>query len=572
MKYAWLLLVLASCGRPAPDWPVPCDVTAECPSGYHCGLDKHCRSDVPCQIDGDCCLGERCVGLICQARTNCSTSSPCAFPGQTCAGGLCIASLCVADQNCKGGTHCFDGRCVSHLPCGGPCATNEACAPAVDRCVALHSVQPTCAAGTMRMLVDGERLREGCQSLAESTHCVGLPTLEEGSYGTPSVALPIGTTLAVLAYDETYGDVVLARHDPSPPFKRRDLTALTGVPLDRPVVADVDGLRGGVADPGPDRGRVLAAAVDTQERLIVALRDDTADTLRYLRLDPDGIHEHVMSTVPGVGAAIALRLDPQDRPAVLTFRPAQGIDGSHLLLLRATSATPVAAADWVVEDLDAGPAAATPTTAAPLADDPQGRGAWLDLARGEDGLWLAAAYSTTEHNLRIYHQALPSGWTHTDVPASAIPGGSTDFGRFVSLQAQGDGRALVVCEDHARGRLLLIRETATDFVVRILDGGDRADGHHRVGADARLIRHASGGLYVLHQDTRRADLLNVKLSNVDAPAQLVTLQTDAAAGFSPSFCALGSKAWVAASGVMNVLPNGHVKRHVELTGVIWQGE
>ena len=257
---------------------------------------------------------------------------------------------------------------------------------------------------------------------------------------------------------------------------------------------------------------------------------------------------------------------------MLTFRPAQGIDGSHLLLLRATTDTPNAATDWVTEELDADAGSPTATAQPPLDDDPHGRGAWLDLARGDDGLWLAAAYSTTEHNLRIYHQQLPTGWKHADVPASAIPGGSSDFGRFVSLQAQPDGRALAVCEEHGRGRLLLVRETDTGFTVRVLDTGDRTDGHHRVGADARLVRHVSGGLYVLHQDTRRADLLTAKLSNVDAPPVTSVLQADSAAGFSPSLCALGTKAWVASSGVLDVLPNGQVRRHVVLTGVIWLGE
>lgn len=572
MRHLWLVLVLAACSRAGPDWPVPCAVTAECPSGYHCGLDKHCRSDVPCQIDDDCCLGERCVGLTCQTRTTCSANSPCALPGQACAGSLCIAALCASDQNCKGGTHCWDGRCVAHVPCGGPCSSGEACAVSVDRCVLLHGAQPNCAAGTMRVLKDDDRLKEGCQALPETTHCVGLPDLQEGSYGTPSVVLPMGSTLVVLAYDQTYGDVVLARHDPSPPFKRRDLTVLTGVPENAPVVGSTDGPRGGVALPGPDRGRVLAAAVDSQDRLIAALRDETANSLRYLRLDTQGVHEHVLSAVPGVGEAIALRIDPQDRPAVLTFQPAQGIHGSHLLLLRATTATPNATTDWVTEELDVDPGSPTTAAQAPLADDPQGRGAWLDLARGDDGLWLAAAYSTTEHNLRIYHQALPTGWQHADVPANAIPGGSTDFGRFVSLQAQTDGRAMAVCEDHTRGRLLLVRETDAGFAVRVLDGGDRADGHHRVGADSRLIRHASGGLFVLHQDTRRADLLTLKLSNLDAQPVNTVLQSEAAAGFSPSFCALGSKAWVASSGVLEVLPNGQVRRHVALSGVIWLGE
>ncbi len=570
MKRLWFLVLLAACSRGGPDWPVPCAVTSECPSGYHCGLDKRCRSDVPCQADADCCLGERCTGLTCQSRTNCSANAPCALPGQVCASGLCIAALCVNDANCATGTHCWDGHCVDHLPCGGPCPADQACAPAVDRCVPLRAAHATCAAGMMRVLADANQLLEGCQSLPETTHCVGLPALAEGAYGTPSVALAMGTTLVVLAYDETYGDVVLARHDPSPPFKRRDLSVLTGLPDNGPVVADPAGPRGGVAQPGPDRGRVLAAATDSQNRLVAALRDDSANTLRYLRVDGAGVHEHILSTANGIGEAIALRVDPQDRPAVLAFRPALGKDGSQLLLLRATTPTPNAASDWVTEELDAG-AAVTPTTA-PLADDPQGRGAWLDLARGDDGLWQAAAYSPGEHNLRIYHQILPSGWQHTDVPASAIPGGSADFGRFVSLQAQPDGRALVLCEDHARGRLLLVRETPGDFTVRVLDGGDRGDGHHRVGADARLVRHASGGLYVLHQDTRRADLLAARLSDVDAAPVATTLQADGAAGFSPSFCALGPKAWVASSCALNVQPDGTVRRAVALTGVIWQGE
>lgn len=562
----------AACGRAGPDWPVPCAATADCPSGYHCGIDRHCRTDIPCGSDDDCCLAERCEGRICQARTNCSAHAPCAFSSQSCAAGICIASLCLADANCQGGARCWDGRCVQHLPCAGSCAQGEACAVSVDRCVALHSAQPDCAPGTLRVLADADRLSDGCQALPEATHCVALPPLPEGEFGTPSVALSAGATLAVVGYDVTYGDVVLARHDPLPPFARRDLQVLTGLPEVSHVSAAVNGPRGGVADPGPDRGRVLAAAVDSGRRLVVALRDDSADTLRYLRRDATGQHEHVISGLVGIGAAIALVIDPQDRPAVLALAPQQGKSLGRLRLFRATTAFPAAATDWQAEDLAVEALPAAPTATAPLDGDLPDRGAWLDLARGEDGLWTAAAYSPLAGDLRVYHQQAAGGWKTLAVPAAAVPGGSGDVGRFVSLQVQADGRALLACQDHARGRLLLVQETASGFVVRVLDAGDRPDGHHDVGADARLVRHSAGGLYVLHQDTRRGDLLATHLAAAGAQPTTTILQAEGAAGFSPALCAIGSKAWIASGCTLTVDAAGQVHRRMQFHGLIWQGD
>lgn len=422
----------------------------------------------------------------------------------------------------------------------------------------------------MRVLDDAQRLTDACQNLPEQTSCAPLPPLPEGQYGLPAVTLPLGQTLAVVAYDQTYGDVVLARHEASPPFARRSLTVLTGLPEQGVVTGDPHGPRLGMAAPGPDRGKVLAAAVDANQRLVVVLRDETADTLRYVRLDQDGTHEHVVSTEPGMGTALALKLDAQNRPVVLAFVPTRGNEPSRLQLYRAQNSTPEKVLDWQVETLDSEPAVNVPET--PLAKQPQGRGAWLDLAQGDDGLWRAAAYSPRLGDVRLYKQQTAGGWQKLEVPRTAIPQLTNDFGRFVSLLVLPDGTMLAACEDHQWGRLLLLRETQTGVTARVIDTGDRADGHHRVGADVRLVRHPAGGLIALHQDTRRADLLATRLAYPEATPTQQTVQTLEAAGFSPTLVQLGTKAWAMTHTQLQVQPDGQVQAHVEILPLVWAGE
>ena len=620
-----LVLFFAACDAP-PGPPATCQQTSECAPGYHCSPAHLCKGDIPCAADGDCCLGERCEALRCRPREWCTTASPCIDPATTCASGVCVPRTCSETQPCpqKGGS-CLWGRCVRATPCAGQCPSGSACAVAVGRCVPVPTPPMTCGPGQLRVLAnDVERLAEGCSALPQDVTCNDLPPLPEGQYGVPNVLLRDAKGLVVIAYDRTYGDVVLARHAATPPFARLELRTLTGVPAGGAVIGDPGGPRGGVADPGPDRGSALDAAVDAAGRIHVAYRDKTSEELRYLMVAADGtVSDSSIAKGVGLGTALSLALRPEGTPVVAAFAPAHAESAdapSHLRVYAALKAAPAAAADWAGADVDSETVAKAPlpcagacpsgkVCAAPVGgggeactapatgcsgclptqicsnnkcmdihpppanfdDVAPGRGSWLDLAVGGNGDLLLAAYSATSRDLAIYRGKSTGSMARKGIDRSAVPGGSSDFGRFAALLEGDAGRIWVACEDSQRGRLLLVRETDSGSTIDLLDDGVRSDGRHRVGADVRLVRHNSGALLAAYQDTRRGQLIVARLPAPGAAAERTVLSSGGAAGFSPSLVSLGGKAWVVAAATLRVEPDASLRDEVELHDLVWNG-
>lgn len=618
------LLGLIACQEPRLELPLVCAHTSQCPSGYHCSPGGTCTGDVGCSSDAECCLGERCEQKRCRPRQMCSLQSPCGKVGDVCLGDLCVPRPCGATQACpSSATTCLWGRCQDHVPCGGHCGEGEACAVLIDRCVALQDAHLQCPPGQLRVLSnDADLLAEGCRLRPELTACQALPPLPEGRIGVPGVLVPIQGGLAHVAYDQTYGDIVLGRYRTAPPLDRVELRVLTGLPQTGTVVGAVTGPRGGVAEPGPDRGESLDAMADGKGHIAVAYRDKSADSVRYLELANDGkvVRDVGVRQEAGIGRAVAVTWLPGGLPAILTFTPASASSASHLRLFTAISATPQGEADWKAQELDTEPLAADPTPCgvpcppdrvcaqdgpaescvipeascglclpsqvchggtcrtrklpAPALDDvAQGRGAWLDLAATAGGAIVAAAYSPKSRDLAIYRGAIGTAFSKSVVTGQAV--GSQDVGRFVSLLLDPGGKAWLACEDSDLGRLLLVRELGPGkgFAIDVLDDGNRPDGHHRVGADAALLRHPAGGVLAVAQDVRRADLVLVRVP-VPGGAQVqrsVLVATDAA-GFANSLVAVGSKAFVAASTTWQVQPDGTVRSRVVLSDVVWSGE
>lgn len=612
--------LLLGCGEPAPPPPLACATAAQCPSRYHCGPKGLCVADVLCQGDGDCCLAERCEAGVCRTRQACSDAAQCLDPATECRFGICAPRSCDSSSACPPGRSCIAGICADHRPCGGSCPPGSACAPRLDRCVPAPSA--ACMPGQLPYFINElERMPEGCALIAPQLGCAALPPLPAGDRAPPGVLLARGNELLHLAYDRTYGDAVLARHANAPPFPQKSLQVLSGLPEAAPVVAAVDGPRGGVAEPGPDRGSALAAAVDAKGTLHVALRDDSADGLRYLRLASDGARSEVLvAQGPGLGARLALTLSATGLPIVLAFSPADAAAkpprAARLTAYLAKSDAPAAAGDWTSSEVDteAVPPVAPPcggpcpggqvcswvspgkaqcaalattcpaclpgqvcsggqcrTAAMPspeLDAEVRGRGASLDLRVLQSGQLVAAAYSSHSRNLAVYRR-VGAQWLKS---LAAPPAGSDDAGRFVRLAEGPAGQLWAIGEDSRRGRLVLWREDGAAWKSEILDGGERGDGHHRVGADVAVARHPFGSLLVAHQDTRRADLLLRKGVQPGKPGSAQVAAIAGATGFAPAIAQVGSKAWVVATFTAVLAPSGTLSHRVELREVLWGGE
>ncbi len=624
IRLSWLglgLVGLVACRDPSPAPLLLCQFTSQCPTGFHCNPKGVCQGDVPCQTDDQCCLGERCDQLRCRARETCSPTAPCGDEAQICQSGLCVARPCTSTATCPAMSTCLGGRCERHVPCGGFCSETQACARAVDHCVALTQVHGQCQPGQMRSLLnDIEKLPEGCAALPEQTTCVDLPPLPAGRIGVPGVLASAKDHLVHVSYDAVYGDVVARRYPTAPPYHLLGETTLAGVPADAPVVGAVQGPRGGVLQAGPNVGEVIDVASDGQGRVGVAYRDTTNEALRWLEIDAQGkpFHDHMIRHELSIGHAVASALLADGRPVVLALTPATITTPSRLWLMQALLPMPMQGADWQSETLDTEPLAveATPCGAGcpsgqvcalqgnsdicvtpqsgcslclpsqvcqagscwarhlptpPLDPGVQGRGAWLDVAVTTDQQILVAAYSPAAGNLRLYRGHAGGPWTQTTVSGQSL--GSKDFGRFVALIAGQDGRAIAACQDVDHGRLVLVQETASGIDLRVLDDGQRSDGRHRVGADCAILQINSGGLLVLHQDSRRADWCMVQVPEIGKPKQTAgILASKDAAGFASSALAIGSKALVVAATAWRVGADATVSSEVQLLDIIWSGE
>ena len=631
-------IVLTPGCRQAQEGPLTCIADPGCPGGYHCGPAGVCVGDVPCLADTDCCLAERCAEGRCRRRTMCSPSAPCGEPASRCLFGMCVPLACAVAADCPAGTPCTMGTCRKHTPCQGHCGVDQLCAPLLDRCVDRRvdrrvdrpagapdpAGDAPCPVGALAVLANEEaHFLEGCAAVAQQEACRALPALLPGDLGWPSVLLDRGDHLALLARDRTYGDLVLARHGRAPPFERLSTTYLAGLPVGAPVVGDPAGPRSGVAALGPDVGRVFDAQLDKAGDLHLAWRDDSADGLAYLRQTaavPAGPHQ--IASGGGIGAAIALALEPDGTPLIATFSPAPAGGGvASLRLLRAKTATPGSAGDWLdmlvhqqtiaaptppcagkcaaaevcawldPTDPGVGDHCVVPTTdclpclpsqvcvagvcgqrhlpAPPLDQLPAGRGVHLDLLVLADGAHIAA-YSRSAGDLAFYRPKAGGGAQVTVVGGDLLPGGSTDVGRFVRLLAAPGSGVDAYCQDASGGRLLRIRPGPPLDVV-VIDDGIRPDGHHRVGADVAVADAGGGAVMLAYQDTRRGQTVIVAMKKDGKLGARIDLSSDGAGGFSPTVLQLGPKALVVSAASLRFDGKAKLRTTVELRSVVMSG-
>ena len=623
---ALVLLTVGALGCRAPaDAPLPCATDASCPGGYHCSVQGICTGDVPCQADVDCCLAERCTKGICRRRSMCSSSAPCGGPASRCLSGMCVPLSCGVAADCPTGTPCVMGRCSKFTPCEGHCPGGQACAPLLNRCVAQHGAGAgvDCAAGTLALLSnEHDHFLEGCGEIPQEVLCRPLPSLPAGDLGWPSILLDRGDHLALVARDRSYGDIVLVRHSRAPPYAAGSVAVLAGLPSQAPVVGDPLGPRAGIAEPGPDVGRVFDAVAISAGRIALAWRDDTADALGYLSLSGDGqIAAHQIISGGGVGEAIALDT-AGDVPMLAVFTPAPALGGTaSLRLLTAKTSTPAAASDWQVELIaqqvvkapspPCGGSCASPQVCARTAtvgaagDDqcvlattdcalclpsqvcsagfclerhlpepafdrlPAGRGVHLDLLRLADGPHIAA-YSRSAGDLAFFHPQPDGSHQVRIVDGDDVPGGSSDLGRFVRLLPAPGGGVEAYCQDASGGRLLRIRP-GPPLEVLVIDDGIRTDGHHRVGADVAVASAGSSAVVLAYQDTRRGQSIIAALGQDGTLGARIELTSDGAGGFSPTVVQLGPKALVVGAASLRFDGKAVLRTTVELRSVVMSG-
>ncbi len=584
----WLVVGMAGCTQPGVDTAVRCAATSQCASGFHCSAAGQCVGDVRCTGDADCCLAEACEAGVCRPRVACSASVPCLNPNLRCEAGLCLPAPCSTSAPCASGAACLWGRCQPVVPCGGYCPGNTACASLLGRCIAVPAGANACAAGTLAV-VDNEAvlMREGCGSAVAVTTCRALPDLPTQEQSVPAISLAGQTGVWTVARDDRYGDVVLwpsaeGGQMAAPPI------VLAGLPAAAPVVGNPAGPRSGVAEPGPDVGRVLAAARGPGDVVHVAAQDastngvvhvfwqsGTAPVVTALPIASAGANP--ATTKASIGAALAIATSPLGLPGIAVVTPPTAGTSGSLTWWQANSAIPASGSAWtsqlvvssvpvppaptcaascggsaVCAVVDAKPACVTASTDCtfclpgevcsqkvcrkkilpppPLRTKHPAPGRHVAALWRGNGEVVVAAWDADR--LTLWRRLPGDVWTAQTLEAAAVPGGSASFGAFVTM-AEAGGSLYLACQDHARGRLLLVQWQAGVWSVEVADSGDRTDGHHDVGADPALVVDSAGAVWLAYQDSRTADLLLWHRTAGGNPVQAV-LDSSGASGFSSS--------------------------------------
>lgn len=354
-----LLVVLglgACAGNESPP-DIRCEFHDQCPDDYLCGLEGVCVGATPCGASAECCPGSDCFNGWCRPTTHCDEDTPiCEGLGEVCEAGQCVPGPCSRDSDCPGSQRCTGGRCLAGLPCEGACESLEGqtCHVTSGRCLSTPACLEPCPLGTVRTVADESTLTPlQCGGLETGCTCTPLPEVPPGLPGVDVRLLALEGAPLMLSYEPVYGDLVLSRA--SADLSDRTDHVLDGVPDSDPT-AGTGGYRGGVSDPGPDRGRRPALVVDQTEGglvIDVLYRDSDLKSVRHMRVDAasGAVLARSRPEIEGIaGRWSCLTRDPSSGALVGLVFVERDPDGlfSSLVEVRSSASPPTSAADWEV--------------------------------------------------------------------------------------------------------------------------------------------------------------------------------------------------------------------------------
>jgi hypothetical protein len=367
----------AACGEvPSGDdggpSPTSCVLNSDCAEDEYCGDDGFCVQGLApgtCEEDDDCEGDDICVFPdgselgACLSPHACDEDGDC-DDGQVCedsdGDGFrdCIFPGCADDAECKAELgdscdmneepKCVARACVCRDLCGAPCGEDRQCCALPDTTATCIEdpgacAQLECDPGFGGVSDDvGPWSSPMCDYTGTDCRCEELPPLPLGNVGAPHVIVtdPTDDAIYAVAYNFTYGDLLVGPGDESPIV---DWTFIDGVPAvsdDTPIVAGPSGPRGGVEAPGEDVGSHLSAAFASDGTLHIVARDATNQTLKHLYGPPAGpFTVRVLDDDGDAGFSPQIRFDGTDGVAIAhVVRRATG-DVSELRILASDDAT-----------------------------------------------------------------------------------------------------------------------------------------------------------------------------------------------------------------------------------------
>ena len=318
-----VFLMLSGCDCDETPISRQCTSHADCDANQHCE-DGLCREGKPVCVKGgieegcdrclehsDCPDGSRCSrsGLCvppqCDADSDCTNL--CAEQGsalEVCQTDpdsgwrQCVDFVCETDAQCQDAfvevpeglsAACVARGCRCRNPCGGSCTGSTVCCGAdgderYGQCIEDPGPcgELQCGLGYEAVLdEEGAWSMARCRREGDACRCEELPALDPGLIGIQSDLAMQGEQAAVVAYNSTYGDLLVGVGD------QDGLTwqGVDGIPLATPenVTGAPSGPRFGVSEKGADLGRFPGIAVAGNGTVHVVYQNVDERSIVYAR-------------------------------------------------------------------------------------------------------------------------------------------------------------------------------------------------------------------------------------------------------------------------------------------------
>lgn len=534
-------LALAACSDTPPRndiTPTRCTSDADCEEGFACNVEigvcylKECRNNADCPD-----------GMICVPDINGDGLRDCVY--DRCSND----NDCVGKIDCPNGgvPKCENGECKCGEPCGGACPEGKFCCRQTDACMVIpaacdktctdnadcHSLglhfvcdngKCNCAAGYLLQVSEPGNLNvENCSLENAVCTCPELDPIPAGYSGRylDMAASSSDSKIYVSAYNETYGDLMLAQYNPLGLGDQLKWFTVDGIPLDSPVVGGPSGPRGGILEAGPDVGLYTSTVVDAGGNIHMSYYDLTEKRLKYARGKPGGdsfsfVHYPVdFQGDTGRYTSIAVEGNGQIGIAYMTVAISTGSAyKSRLMYARSKVPTPTSPADWdrfLVDEVD---------LPMPACGAPCPTGEVCVLGTGQCTVPDASGCSSTCDA----GKACIGGRCVAIEVVSEIDQLPMGTGLFASLAIDPlNGLPWVVYYDNKRGNLNIARITqAGPDSLAILDGEDsRGNDTGNVGLFCSLHIDSDGTKHISYVNGLANDLWYLKVDGTGGTAELV---------------------------------------------------